>query len=479
MKRRKALEQIGWGLSGGILLPSLLDACSKNDPGPEVVYDGTVAIIGAGAAGLYAADILRTKGIKIKIFEAGDQIGGRVRSLRNQSVTQYPNIPLLSSDFPLELGAQTIIGTDSVFGKMLTASRLPTLEFPSSGNRFVMDNAAKSATDWGGDADFVAAQNFRANLKNNKGSTQTVAQAAAGINARAQGMLNGQIGNFYGGDNTTAGIGELAEEETLRISDGKVLTPKANPMQDTIISRFSAVQSMVQLNTPIKTIDHSGNPIILTAKDGTTFEADKVIVTVPISQLKSGLTFSAGLPGSIAGALTKFEMGPALRVILEFKKNFWGDSVGFIYGSSNVPEYLSMGMSRGQFNATLSVTVFGAKAAQYSTMGDGAVNAILADVDLLYAGQGTQFIRKDINSPFGNIYILHDWTKTDYIKGGFSYPLSSATHADRKALGTAVDKKLFFAGEATDVTGNAGMLNGALASAERVAEEVVTSILNP
>ncbi|MEJ0055428.1 MAG: FAD-dependent oxidoreductase [Bacteroidota bacterium] len=67
----------------------------------------------------------------------------------------------------------------------------------------------------------------------------------------------------------------------------------------------------------------------------------------------------------------------------------------------------------------------------------------------------------------------------DYIFGGYSYPLAGAKNDDRKALGKSVGGKLFFAGEATDISGQAGMVNGALASAERVVEEVVTAIRNP
>lgn len=461
-------------------MPSLLAACGDKNPGPEVVYNGTVAVIGAGAAGLYAADILRSKGIKIKVYEARDQLGGRVRSLRNQSVDKYPFAPQMSSDFPLELGAQTIMGSDSIFGKVFQDYRLTTLEYEASTNYFVLDNVVKSAADWGSDADFVAAQNFRANLRNQVGSSLTVKQSvdSAGISARAHGMLNGQIGNAYGSNNEKIGTGELAEEEKLRTNDGKVLSLVANPMRDILISRFSPVQLLVQLDTPITSVDYGSDPIVLTSKDGTKYEANKVIVTVPVSILKNGLSFSPFLPGSFTSSLAKIEMGASLRVILEFKKNFWGESIGLILGSSNVPEYFSVGLGRSQFNTTLSITVNGDKAAQYSTLGDGVVDACLADLDLLYAGQGTQFVRKDLTT-MKNIFIREDWTTMEYIKGGYSYPLAGAINDDRKAIGQPVSKKLFFAGEATDVSGQAGMVNGALASAERVVQEVVEAIKNP
>lgn len=484
MKRRKALQTIGWGLSGATMLPSLITSCAPKDPGPEIVYSGSVAIIGAGAAGMYAADILHSKGIKVAIYEAGTQIGGRVRSLRNQTSDLYPDLPFMSSDFPIELGAQMIIGSDSTMGKVFQVQNLRTTEFPPASTSYVIDNLVKSQAEWGSDPDFVAAMNFRNNLRTQAGSTQTAQQAiaAAGINSRVYGMLNGQIGNTYGSNNETIGIGELGEEETLRSNDGKILTLTANPFQDALVSRFSAVQALVKLNTPIVSVDYAGDSINLTAKDGTVFTAEKVIVTVPISVLKTGgLTFSPGLPGSFSGSLSKFNMGPSVRVILEFKKNFWGETIGYIQGSANVPEYLSLGMSRSSFNSTLSVTVHGSKAQEFSNMGDGMADAILADIDLLYAGQGTQFIRKEINKETNletdnKIIIVHDWTKTDYIKGGYSYPLPGATNNDRKTIGQPVASKVFFAGEATDITGQAGMVNGALASAERVTKEVIEAI---
>ena len=79
MRRRVALKQIGLGVSAGIVLPSWLTACSSDgDPKPNVPNDAQVVIIGAGAAGLYAADILQTKGIKVTILEASNRVGGRV-----------------------------------------------------------------------------------------------------------------------------------------------------------------------------------------------------------------------------------------------------------------------------------------------------------------------------------------------------------------------------------------------------------------
>src|SRR5690242_15953463 len=58
-----------------------------------------VAILGAGAAGLAAADALHRKGFSITVVEARDRIGGRILTLRNARV------PL-----PIELGAEFVHG---------------------------------------------------------------------------------------------------------------------------------------------------------------------------------------------------------------------------------------------------------------------------------------------------------------------------------------------------------------------------------
>lgn len=478
MKRRQAIHRIGLGLTGGLLLPSVLESCASKDPGPEIVYNGTVAVIGAGAAGLYVADILHSKGIQVAIYEARDQIGGRVRSLRNQSSSAYPIAPKLSSDFPLELGAQTIHGTDSIFGKIFQDYNLPTIEYPSSSYAYVMDNMAQLGTEWGSDPDYVAAMNFRANLKSYAGSSSSVQQAAqsAGISARAMGIVNATVANPNGSNSEKVGIGNLGENQALITNDGKFIGLKSNPMQDALISRFSAVQEHVSLKTPITKIEYGSKPINLTAKDGTVYTADKVIVTVPLSVLKGGLiSFSPGLPSGNTAAMSKFGFDPCIRIILEFKKNFWGDATGLILGSNSVPEYFSFGLGRSQYNATLTVTVFGPRASELSAMGDGAVTAVLNDLDAIYNGQATPLIRQDITT-LQNIFIIQDWTKMDYILGGNSYPLPGTKNDDRKALSAPVNNVLFFAGEATDILGEPGSVDGALASSERAAKEVIDAI---
>ncbi|HMI66169.1 MAG TPA: FAD-dependent oxidoreductase, partial [Cyclobacteriaceae bacterium] len=312
MKRRKVLQHLGLSLSAGVIMPQLLSSCKKNDAGPEVNYSGTVAIIGAGAAGLYAADILRSKGIKIVVLEAGSELGGRIKTLRNQATIPSqspsficnvlpPDLPSIA-DFPVELGAEITHGSDSIWGMIIQNLNVPTIDLAAATDQFILDQTAKSFSAWSGDSDFTSVQSFISGLPTYSGALSV--QQAAGISDRGQALLNSQVGNYYGSASSQVGAQGLAQGLALVKHDTKWLALKANPLQDLLLSRFSSVTPLIQMNTPITSINYGTDPIALTDKSGNLIRADKVIITVPVSILKGGaISFSPALPGTMTTSL--------------------------------------------------------------------------------------------------------------------------------------------------------------------------------
>jgi len=486
VKRRKVIKQIGLGLSAGLALPWWLSSCTEDDPQPGPSNGKTVVIVGAGAAGLYAADILKARGIKVILFEASDRAGGRVRTLKSgdsESISLLFNSQSeLSSDYPNELGANTIYGSDSVWGKIVEQLKITTVNLTTSAtDNYFLDNSFVDGATAQSDPDFIAAKNFLDNLASNSG-TGSVQQAitSAGINSRVHRILNSWIGNKFGTTNDRIGMKSLSEGFALLQRNQDILTLADNPMQDALLSRYNNVMVDVQTNSEVKEINYAGDKVIVSGQktgSGEPFsaEADRVIVTVPVSVLKSGsISFAPALPSSKTSALSKMEMDAAMRVLLDFKANFWGEASGFLYGGTDGPEYFNSGVGRSEVYRTLSVTIGGAKASELSLLGKGSIPVLLEELDSIFAGKATLNIRKDPNNNI--IAVIQDWSLEPFIKGGSSYLKAGGTNQDRINLATPVNDRLFFAGEATDVNGEFGTINGALLSGERAANEVIETI---
>ena len=69
----------------------------------------------------------------------------------------------------------------------------------------------------------------------------------------------------------------------------------------------------------------------------------------------------------------------------------------------------------------------------------------------------------------------HDWSADPYARGAYSYVRVGGIGA-RAALAAAVDRTLFFCGEATSTDGQGGTVNGAFETGERAAREVAAAL---
>jgi monoamine oxidase len=67
---------------------------------------------------------------------------------------------------------------------------------------------------------------------------------------------------------------------------------------------------------------------------------------------------------------------------------------------------------------------------------------------------------------------FHDWQSDPFSRGAYSYAKVGSDGA-QKILGAPIEHTLFFAGEATDTTGNNGTVHGAMASGHRAAQEIL------
>lgn len=450
---------MGIGVSAGLFLPSLLTSCKDDEePKPAINYDGTVIIIGAGAAGLYTADLLVNQGVDVVILEAGDRIGGRVKSVRS------------FADFPVELGADVLKSQDSFFLQRIQELNLNTVQVGAGReNIFFFNGQALPAADWQNHADFIAAQDFINNIPAYGGDDKTILQAAqeAGLDVSVYGFIEGQVADPLGTDINKAGIDGVKNSLNLP-TNSEVIALANNPLEDIFFSVFNHLIERVQFNTSVTSIDYSGEEVTVETTNGS-FLGNKVIVTVPVSILKGGsINFVPALPESKKAALSRIGMDAAFKVFIKFNKNFWGQNTYKIYGGNLVPVYTSVGPELSESNRTLMIEAFGQDAEILRVLSDEDLkSSILNDLDNIFDGKAS--LNNDISE-----LIKMDWTGDENIQGGYSYPLVGGSDEDRTALAEDIDAKVYFAGEAASV--KYGTLDGAFDSGAAAVQTIITHI---
>lgn len=458
LTRRKLLINSLLAGAGCILLPSMLQSCSKKDELSKVDYSGNVIIIGAGAAGLSAAWYLNKRGINVTILEATGQMGGRIRSLTNWA------------DFAVELGAEEVHGNKTEWYNIVNGRA----KFNTTDNEdYVWYNNTLLNE---GQAAQVNAYNKAVSVLEEifdyRGADIPVSQYLTnnGVDPSISFYLEARLGNEYGTTNAMLGAYSLAKGDDNWTAGENDYSLKENSMQAIIEDYYQELIPKVQFNKPVTNVAWTNDGVVITTagNDPTsnTFVADKVIVTASLGVLQSSaMVFNPPLPNTHQDAIGRLKMGKGMKIIMQFSQRFWPDYAGSMYLPGLVPEFWAPGLGRGS-NLYLIAFVMGDAAQQLSDAGAGAVGMLLAQLEQAFgANTATAFLTD---------YRIANWIKEPYVLGSYSYP-GINTFGAADILATAIEGVLFFAGEATH-KGHFGTVHGAIETGKRAHEQLVAQI---
>lgn len=455
MDRKHFLRLLALGGLVPMLGPSL-SGCKKDGPLNE--YSGTVTIIGAGAAGLYAGWLLKQAGATVKILEATDRIGGRIKEL------------IGFADFPIELGAEEIHGHRSVWYDIVKDTNAEFIKDNDQNDYVIIDGVARPWDDLVGDAEFDKLIRLVEDMGNYSGGDIPLTDylAQEGIATNLLPLANALLGNEYGTSNNHLSAKEVKIADNAWSAGNQNDLVKNRSFKSILDEKFADILPNVQLNTHIFRVDSSGSQVVCTDSNGIEYQSDKVIVTVPLGVLKAGLIeFLPELPFNKLQAIDRLGMGPGMKVILKFNQGFWPAGTGSIYGGGLVPEFWATGGGgRSANDNLLTAFVHGDNALTLSDMGAGLVPAICAELDQVY---GNAVASSTLVSSH-----VEDWYANPYCQGTYSFPTVGSGNA-RKSLASSIDGKLFFAGEATHTEGHFATVHGAIETGYRAADEVVNS----
>ena len=446
-----------------------------------------VVVIGAGVAGLACAQALCQAGLRVRILEARNRIGGRVW-------TVHPSL----TNAPVELGAEFIHGLPREVWQVVERADLQTREL--TGNRWRLEQARLAPASGSWDLidnifsridESAPDQSFREFLEHACGDVprQTRTEAAAYVESfhacDASRISAHALARWHRSDQELQGHRgfrfpkgcEGLVRALVAASKSDLLTVRLNTVVTEIVWKPGTVEVTTQSpeQSPEPSPEQSPEQ---QQHDG--IRADAAIITLPLGVLQAPL----GTGGAVsfrpeltekADALKQLEMGSAIRLVLCFRQCFWTDpklvptpmpDMSFLSAPGELfPTWWSSVSAK---TAMLTGWSGGARAEQLSGRGNAAIVERGLEVLRHVFGVPLESLRNLLQESF-----VHDWQSDPYCRGAYSYPLAGGKEAGRR-LGASVGNTLFFAGEATDCSGNNGTLHGAIASGQRAATELLS-----
>jgi lysine-specific histone demethylase 1B len=444
MNRRHFIKQSTFLSIGGLLIPStLLSACRKETLFEDINYDGKVLIIGAGAAGLYAGYVLKSKGIDFQILEADATYGGRMGKL------------IGFANFPIDLGAQWLHGKNNILGDLVKKSKtkitLDDSEMRYWFNNQLLNSLPKDVSIFEGeDLPDISCEDYA--LQQGLGEDyKFIVEAIAGDQGADASRLSVYYNNLEE-ENWSSGDDDFKFQETFfDLLDNQIA---------------SQVKDKIQLNTIVSKIDYSQSTIVITDSNNNLYNADKVIITVPIPVLKSGdIQFIPALPNEKTTAFSKIGMDAGMKVFLKFSNKFFDQN---IIGGAICAAYADDSIGKAQNDNVLLAFIMGEQAEYLTSLGSDAAitTALLQELDTMYSGQATtSFIASHVQN----------WTTNPFVKGAYSYSTVGMGDA-RKVATQPINKKLYFAGEAMNINGHHQTVQGAVETGYREVINILTDI---
>jgi len=434
-----------------------------------------VIVIGAGAAGLSAAERLAAKGVRVEVIEARKRIGGRIFTVRPKGMA-----------LPLELGAEFVHGRAPATVGLIDRSGAVAYDVPFEHMRRehgrlkgipayekVLEKELAGLADVG-----RRDVSFRDYLRGQPGGTRTAAAR------QALDFVRG----FDAADPDQASAKALAEEQE---SVGAM-----DQTQSRLLQGYGELMEFLYRELWRRGVAvHVGHPVVHVswkrrqvavrcAGDKAQFRGTRAVVTLPAGVLatrppaRGAVRFDPEVPALRAG-LEHTATGPVVKVLLVFRERFWEDpafarrakageelaNASFLHEmSAPIPVWWT---ARPLRLPVLTGWAGGPKAAALAGLSrENLERTALQSLGRLF-GVSAASLRRQLRD-----MLFHDWPADPFARGAYSY-LTVDGMGSRELLSTPAEGTLFFAGEASDISGEASTVAGAIAGGQRAADQIL------
>ena len=427
-----------------------------------------IIVIGAGLAGLTVADELHRRGFDVCVLEARDRVGGRCHTVDGVDMgahwihgTEGNPITALARRHGLPT---VFVGGDSTF-----TGGWDALEIRTAGGS-ILDDDSKLTSVLAADAMWDALEMLRRERISN--GDEDISLAAAIAVLRDEGKLPYDPSTIdwhvelLARDDAGCGADQLSlrwwdEGVDVYGQGDSVLAGGYGALAEAMAKDLD-----VRLGCPVRRIDSHPAHVIVTTDDQT-FEADAVVVTVPLGVLKSGsIEFVPALPTHKQEAIERVGVGVLAKLVLRFEETWWrrdqyvlGVSCGLLDHAPTViintaathSEPVLVVLAGGDLGRRLE--------AAHEEVLDDWVAKLLREVFGAEARMPTGIARTT-------------WSTDPFAQGSYSAMVVGSTAADINALAEPVGP-VYFAGEATSAS-SWSTAHGAVLSGRREAARIAS-----
>ena len=437
-----------------------------------------VLIIGAGAAGLTAALELSRAGLRVEILEARDRVGGRM-------FTSYD--PVLNH--PIELGAEFVHGLPPEIWLPVQQHNLKVTEV--EGDLWCSINSKLQRCNFFAQAGKILSameDEFDDSNKSDESFLDFLARRFPGKDhEEAKQWATGYVSGFNAADPGLVSVRWLVNS---RRADEQIDGDRAfhiaggyHSLVDILLRELKDLNVQIRLNTIATNIKWNPGSVEIFANGPqleTSFFASRTLITLPLGVLQATgfVRFEPELPAEKQTALDNLAMGKVVRVTLCLRERFWQGLHGT--EDSRTLAKLSFLFSRDRFFPTWWTQmpepvpiITGWSAAGAAESFAGMDERSIMEQALGSLSSILQLEKSKIASQLTAAY-FHDWDSDPFSRGAYSYVKVGGEGCER-TLGLPIGNTLFFAGEATDISGHNGTVHGAIASGQRAARDILKS----
>jgi len=434
-----------------------------------------VIVVGAGMAGLAAAADLVQAGVACAVFEARDRIGGRALTVHDLRVP-----------VPIELGAEFVHGEAPITARLLNDARLAAVDI--AGGHLQADGGPVRPADFWKQIQRVlqrldrkgADRSFLDVLERGRGRTLSARDKAAALEF---------VQGFHAADPAVISAHAITPEPGEDPGETASRTGRVVAGYDHLAAWLARdLGSVLRLETAIERIAWQRGRVDVTVRTGTgkpeRVSARAAIVTLPVGVIQTAFDAPPGVrfdpdPPTVRKAYRALASGSVVRLVFAFHEPPWSgakklkdphalDHASFLHlRGAPFPVWWTAWPLRVP---VLVAWCGGERAAALA----GAPRDAIASAALESLADRLGVTARKMKSRLLAAW-THDWDSDPHARGAYSYARVGGKDA-AETLARPVQGTLFFAGEATDTGGYTGTVEGALASGQRAAKQVLKAL---